>query len=93
MPKVYHDVAQRAMQIHGALGISNEMPFSSMMVAAQVMGIADGPTEVHKVTIAKQVLRDYEAVDGLFPSSHIPTRKAAAREKYADLFEQEVGSL
>ncbi len=93
MPKVYHDVAQRAMQIHGALGISNEMPFSSMMIAAQIMGIADGPTEVHKVTIAKQVLRDYKAVDGLFPSAHIPTRRAAAREQYADLLEQEVGNL
>ena len=55
------------------------------------MGIADGPTEVHKITIAKQVLRDYEAVDGLFPSAHIPTRRAAAREKYTDLFEQEIG--
>jgi acyl-CoA dehydrogenase len=93
MPKVYHDVAQRAMQIHGALGISNEMPFSSMMMGAQIMGIADGPTEVHKVTIAKQVLRDYKAVDGLFPSAHIPTRRAAAREQYAELLEQEVGNL
>jgi acyl-CoA dehydrogenase len=26
MPKVYHDVVQRAMHLHGALGISNEMP-------------------------------------------------------------------
>ena len=92
MPKVYHDVAQRAMQIHGALGVSNEMPFSSMMVGAQVMGIADGPTEVHKLTIAKQVLRDYKGVDGLFPSAHIPTRRAAARERYAHLFEHEVGN-
>lgn len=93
MPKVYHDVVQRAMQIHGALGVSNEMPFTSMMVAAQVMGIADGPTEVHKITIAKQVLRDYKAVDGLMPSAHIPTRTAAAREQYAELLEQEVGNL
>jgi len=92
MPKVYHDVAQRAMQIHGALGISNEMPFSSMMLGAQVMAIADGPTEVHKITIAKQVLRDYKAVDGLFPSTHLPTRRAAARERYAHLFEHEVGN-
>ncbi len=90
MPKVYHDVAQRAMQIHGALGISNEMPFSSMMVGAQVMGIADGPTEVHKVTIAKQVLRDYKPVDGLYPSAHIPTRRAAARERFAHVLEQDV---
>ena len=81
------------MQIHGALGISNEMPFSQMMVAAQVMGIADGPTEVHKVTIAKQVLRDYKASDGPYPSAHLPTRRAAARERFAHLLDQEVGNL
>ena len=93
MPKVFHDVAQRAMHLHGALGVSNEMPFSGMMLQAAVMGIADGPTEVHKVTIARQVLRDYKAVDGLWPSGHLPTRTAAARERLAHLLEGEVGNL
>lgn len=93
MPKVFHDVVQRAMQIHGALGITSEMPFARMMLAAQVMGIADGPTEVHKITVARQVLRDYKGVDGLWPSAHIPTRRAAARERYADLLDREVGNL
>jgi acyl-CoA dehydrogenase len=93
MPKVYHDVVQRSMQIHGALGISNEMPFTGMMNAAQVMAIADGPTEVHKVTIARQVLRDYKPVDGLWPSGHLPTRTAAARERLADVLEAEIGNL
>ena len=92
MPKVYHDVAQRAMHLHGALGVSNEMPFAGMMMAAEVMGIADGPTEVHKVTVARQVLRDYKAVDGLWPTAHLPTRRAAARERYADALELEVGN-
>ena len=69
------------------------MPFSGMMLGAQVMAIADGPTEVHKVTIARQVLRDYKAVDGLWPSAHIPTRRAAARERLADVLEAEVGNL
>ena len=64
----------------GALGISGEMPFSEMMIAAQVMGIADGPTEVHQITVAKQVLRDYEAGDERWPSAHIPTRTAEARK-------------
>jgi acyl-CoA dehydrogenase len=92
MPKVYHDVAQRAMQLHGALGISNEMPFSGMMTAAQVMGIADGPTEVHKVTLATQLLKQYTPVEGLWPSGHLPTLRAAAKEKYADLIEHVVGN-
>jgi len=93
MPGVLHDIAWRAIQIHGALGISNEMSFPSMMVAASVMGLADGPTEVHKVTVAKQVLRDHEATDSPWPTQHLPTRREAAREKFAALLELEVGNL
>ena len=93
MPGVLHDVASRALQVHGALGASNEMPFGQMVHGAFVMGLADGPTEVHKVTVAKQVLRDYKAVDGLWPSEHLPTRLAAARAKYAAHLENEVGNL
>ena len=92
MPKVYHDVAQRAMQLHGALGISNEMPFTGMMAAAQVMAIADGPTEVHKITLGTQLLKGYKPVDGLWPSGHIPTMRDAARARYAELVEHEVGN-
>jgi acyl-CoA dehydrogenase len=92
MPKVYHDVVQRAMHLHGSLGISNEMPFSKMMVSAEVMGMADGPTEVHKVTLATQLLKDYQPVDGLFPSAHIPARREQARARYAELLEHAVGN-
>jgi len=92
MPKVYHDVAQRAMQLHGALGISNEMPFSGMMAAAQVMGIADGPTEVHKVTLATQLLKGYKPVDGLWPTGHLPTLRENARTKLAELLEHDVAN-
>ena len=37
------------------------MPFIGMVTGAAVMGLADGPTEVHKTTVAKQVLRGYQA--------------------------------
>jgi acyl-CoA dehydrogenase len=93
MPGVLHDIAQRALQVHGALGASNEMPFHQMIMGAAVMGIADGPTEVHKVTVARQVLRGYSPSDDLWPSEHIPRRLAAAREKYAEYLEHEVGNL
>jgi acyl-CoA dehydrogenase len=93
MPKVLHDVAQRAMHLHGALGVSDEMPFMSLLLTAEVMGIADGPTEVHKVTVARQVLRDYKPADGLWPTEHLPTKRAAARERLAHLLEGEVGNL
>jgi acyl-CoA dehydrogenase len=49
------------------------------------MGIADGPTEVHRAAVAKAVLKDAEPYEGLFPPEHIPTRLTQARSKYADL--------
>jgi acyl-CoA dehydrogenase len=92
MPTVLHDIAWRAMQVHGALGVSNEMPFMGMVLGAGVMGLADGPTEVHKVTIARQVLRDYKPSDDLWPTEHKPRKVAAAREKLAEYLEHEVGN-
>ncbi|HQT55004.1 MAG TPA: acyl-CoA dehydrogenase family protein, partial [Phenylobacterium sp.] len=84
MPKVYNDIATKAAHLHGALGVSNEMPFMHMVTSSLVMGIADGPTEVHKVTLAKQVLKDYSADNDLFPKYHIPRLREEAQEKYAD---------
>lgn len=85
MPKVYHDIAARALHIHGSLGVSNEMPFAGQVISAFVMGIADGPTEVHKVTVARQHLRAYRDVeDPIFPEYSIPALRAAALERYAD---------
>jgi acyl-CoA dehydrogenase len=93
MPGVLHDIAQRAIQVHGALGVSNEMPFFRMILGASVLGLADGPTEVHKVTVAKQVLRDYLPSDDLWPTQHLPKRLAAAKAQYAEHLELEVGNL
>jgi acyl-CoA dehydrogenase len=64
-----------------------------MLLGASVLGLADGPTEVHKVTTAKQVLRDYTPTDDLWPTGHLPKQAAAAREKYAEFLEHEVGNL
>ncbi|WP_410050164.1 acyl-CoA dehydrogenase family protein [Actinomadura sp. CNU-125] len=93
MPTVLHDIAWRAMQVHGALGTTNEMPFFQMIHGAGVMGLADGPTEVHKVTVAKQVLRDHRPSDDVWPTEWIPRKIEAAREKFADHIEHEVGNL
>jgi acyl-CoA dehydrogenase len=85
MPKVYHDIAAAALHLHGALGVSNEMPFVGMVTGSFVMGIADGPTEVHKVTVAKQLLKDFQPDNDLFPSYHLPKVREAARSKHPDL--------
>jgi len=92
MPKVLANIAQRALHLHGALGVSNEMPFVGMLIGAESLALADGPTEVHKVTVARQVLREYKPVDGLWPSAHLPTRRAEARARFAEVLEHEVAN-
>lgn len=91
-PKVLIDVVYRAMHAHGSLGVSNEMPLAGMWMAGPIMGIADGPTEVHKDTIAKQVLKEYAPYDGLFPSAHLPTRRDAARAHVESRLEHEIAN-
>jgi acyl-CoA dehydrogenase len=88
MPRVLHDVASRALQVHGSLGVSNEMPFVHYVVESFHMGLADGPTEVHKVTLARLLLADYKPAEGLFPNYHLPTLKAEARANYAEILER-----
>lgn len=89
-PKVYREAVLRTMQLHGALGVSNEMPLANMLMASVTMGIADGPTEVHKFTVAREVLKEYSPAEGDWPSEHLPERRAAARADYADLLERSI---
>ncbi|MCX6504063.1 MAG: acyl-CoA dehydrogenase family protein [Actinobacteria bacterium] len=88
-PQVLHDIVYRSLHIHGSLGTSNEMPLIGMWAMMPVMGIADGPTEVHKLTVARQVLKGYKPSPGLWPSEHLPERQAEARKKFAALLEHE----
>jgi acyl-CoA dehydrogenase len=83
MAKVYHDIAQRAVHLHGALGTSRDTPLAKLWMGAPMLAVADGPTEVHKVQIAKALLRNAKPVPGLFPSEHIPTKREAARARFA----------
>jgi acyl-CoA dehydrogenase len=92
-PQVLHDIVQRSIQVHGALGVSNEMPLGRMWMMAPVMGLVDGPSEVHRVTVARQVLKRYQAAPGLWPTEHLPEKIAAAREKFAEYLELEVANL
>jgi acyl-CoA dehydrogenase len=92
-PQVLHDIVQRSIQVHGALGVSNEMPLGRMWMMAPIMGLVDGPSEVHRVTVARQVLKRYEAAPGLWPTEHLPEKIAAAREKFAEYLELEVANL
>jgi acyl-CoA dehydrogenase len=85
--QVLHDVVDRALQAHGSLGYSTDLPLEQMYRFARAARFYDGPDEVHRVSVARQILNGYEAPADNVPSEHIPTRRAAAREKFADILE------
>jgi acyl-CoA dehydrogenase len=59
--KVLHDVLDRAIQVHGALGFSQDSPLESWYREARAARIYDGPDEVHRMVVARQVLRQFGA--------------------------------
>ncbi len=81
-PKVLQEVIYRVMHLHGSLGMSDETPLMNMWANIPELGVVDGPSEVHKVTVARTILRDYEAAPGVFPSYHTPVQREAAMKKY-----------
>jgi acyl-CoA dehydrogenase len=52
-------VLDRAIQITGGLGISRDLPLSGWFEAARAFRIYDGASEVHRMVIARQVIRQY----------------------------------
>jgi acyl-CoA dehydrogenase len=85
--KVLHDVIDRAIQIHGSLGYSADLPLESMYRHARAARIYDGPDEVHRVSVARQILAGYDPPAGIWPREHVPSRREAAGQKFAALLE------
>ena len=85
--QVMHDVVDRALQIHGSLGYSTDMPLEAMYRYARAARFYDGPDEVHRQSVARQLLRGYEAPQDGVPTEHVPTRQAQARVKFAHLLD------
>jgi acyl-CoA dehydrogenase len=85
--KVLHDVIDRAIQAHGALGYSTDLPLEAMYRYARAARIYDGPDEVHRQSVARQILNGYEAPADGVPSEHVPTRREAARARFEELLD------
>lgn len=62
--RVLQDVLDRAIQVHGALGFSADSPLESWYREARAARIYDGPDEVHRMVVARQMLRAFDARDG-----------------------------
>lgn len=84
--KILYNVIDRALQVHGSLGYSCDMPLEAMYRSARMAPLVDGANEVHKVTIAREELKRYEGVEG-WPSEHIPTRREESLKRFAHLLE------
>jgi acyl-CoA dehydrogenase len=85
--EVLHDVVDRALQAHGSLGYSTDLPLEAMYRFARAARIYDGPDEVHRQSVARQILRGYAPPPGEVPTEHVPTRREHARRKFAELLD------
>lgn len=61
VPNTLHRVVDSGIQIRGAMGVSGDTPLAGMYQGARTLRIADGPDEVHKILIAKNVLKRYHS--------------------------------
>jgi len=55
-----HDVIDRAIQVHGARGLTDETPLAEMYANARAARIYDGPDEVHRMVVSRQILKEFE---------------------------------
>ena len=58
-PEMALKIIDRAIQVHGGGGVSNDFPLAMMYAHVRTLRLADGPDEVHKMSIAKMELRKY----------------------------------
>jgi alkylation response protein AidB-like acyl-CoA dehydrogenase len=59
--RVLHDVIDRAIQVHGARGLTDETPLGTMYAMARGARIYDGPDEVHRMVVARRILKSFAA--------------------------------
>lgn len=59
VPQTWHRVVDRAIQVWGAAGITDDLPLAQMYLGARMLRIADGPDEVHRIAVAKALLREH----------------------------------
>jgi alkylation response protein AidB-like acyl-CoA dehydrogenase len=62
--RVLGEVLDRALQVHGGLGLTDDTPLALMWRMARSGRIYDGPDEVHKAVVARRVLRSFAEGDG-----------------------------
>jgi len=59
--RVLNEVIDRAVQVHGALGLTDRTPLATMLTHARAGRIYDGPDEVHRMVVSRRILKDFAA--------------------------------
>jgi alkylation response protein AidB-like acyl-CoA dehydrogenase len=62
--RVLNDVIDRALQAHGALGLTDQTPLARMYADARAARFYDGPDEVHRMVVSRRILKAFEAGEG-----------------------------
>ena len=87
--KVLHDVIDRAIQVHGARGVTGDTPLERCTATPRAARIYDGPDEVHRMVVARRDPEGYAPAMAGVPltsscrrsSSGFSTRTASARAR------------
>ena len=82
VPRTLLAIIDRAMQVHGALGYTTDLPLEEMYRMARALRIADGADEVHKQTVARELLAGRHAVEQ--PTAHMPSLRRRAQELFGE---------
>ena len=61
VPRTVVSILDRAIQVHGAAGVSQDTPLAALWAAARTLQLADGPDEVHQRSLARRELRRFAA--------------------------------
>ncbi|RTE87356.1 MULTISPECIES: acyl-CoA dehydrogenase family protein [Gammaproteobacteria] len=60
VPKMLEAVVDDAIQVHGGAGLSHDFPLTAFFAIARALRLADGPDEVHEVSVLKEELKKYK---------------------------------
>jgi acyl-CoA dehydrogenase len=90
--QMLYDVVERSLQLHGGLGFSTDMPLEAMYRFARHARFVDGADEVHRESIARQILKGYEAPPDGVPTEYVPARRELALHKFEALLDTAISA-
>jgi acyl-CoA dehydrogenase len=92
MPTMLRNVVSRSIQVHGSIGISTELNLGKWLIDSYSLGLADGATEIHKLNLARELLKGAPIAPDVFPSEHLLRIKDRAIARYGLPYGEPIGA-